>query len=160
MLGFLKNVLGGGGGDRESEGAEPVEHEGFTIVATPRKASGGWSTEGRIRKVIDGEAKEAHFIRADTSTSREAAIALSVSKARKIIDEQGARVPRPAGLKRDFTYPFPFSVRDSESPAESCSRLRGNDLVHAESAVPWTSQMHRLTTGRPRTETRGIAAIR
>ena len=94
MLGFLKNMLGGGGGDREPEGAEPVEHEDFTIVATPRKASGGWSTEGHIRKVIDGEAKEAHFIRADTSTSRDAAIALSVSKARKIIDEQGERVFR------------------------------------------------------------------
>jgi len=96
MLGFLKNVLGGGGdgGEREPEGAEPVEHEGFTIIATPRKASAGWSTEGRIRKDIDGETKEAHFIRADTSTSREAAISLSVSKARKIIDEQGERVFR------------------------------------------------------------------
>ena len=95
MLGFLKNVLGGGGGDdREPEGAEPVEHAGFTIVATPRKASGGWSTEGRIRKVVDGEEKDVHFIRADTSTSREAAVSLSVSKARKIIDEQGERVFR------------------------------------------------------------------
>ncbi|MDD9980395.1 MAG: HlyU family transcriptional regulator [Gammaproteobacteria bacterium] len=96
MLGFLKNVLGGGGGEGEPEGAEPVEHAGFTIVATPRKASGGWSTEGHIRKVIDGETKEVHFIRADTSTSREAAITLSVSKARKIIDEQGERVFRAA----------------------------------------------------------------
>ena len=96
MLGFLKNVLGGGGGDREPEGAEPVEHAGFTIVATPRKASGGWSTEGRIRKIVDGEAKEVHFIRADTSTSHEAAVTLSVSKARKIIDEQGERVFRGA----------------------------------------------------------------
>ena len=97
MLGFLKNMLGGGGADadeREPEGAEPVEHEGFTIVATPRKASGGWSTEGRIRKNADGETKEVHFIRADTSTSRDAAITLSVSKARKIIDEQGERVFR------------------------------------------------------------------
>ena len=44
MLGCLKNMLGGGSGDgseREPDGAEPVEHEGFTIVATPRKASGG-----------------------------------------------------------------------------------------------------------------------
>jgi len=96
MLGFLKNVLGGGGGDREPEpeGAEPVEHEGFTIVAATPKASGGWTSEGRIRKVIDGETQEVHFIRADTSTSRDAAIALSVSKARKIIDEQGERVFR------------------------------------------------------------------
>ena len=96
MLGFLKRALGGGGGndDREPEGAEPVEHEGFTIVAAPRKASGGWSTEGRISKAVEGEVKEVHFIRADTSTSREAAITLSVSKARKIIDEQGERVFR------------------------------------------------------------------
>ena len=94
MLGFLKKVLGGGADDREPEPADPVEHEGFIIVATPRKASGGWSTEGRIRKLIDGEEKEVHFIRADTSTSREAAIALSVNKARKIIEEQGERVFR------------------------------------------------------------------
>ncbi len=96
MLGFLKNMLGGGEGEgkREPEGAEPVEHEGFTIVAAPRKAGSGWSTEGRIRKEVDGETKEVHFIRADTSTSREAAITLSVSKARKIIDEQGERVFR------------------------------------------------------------------
>ena len=96
MLGFLKNVLGGGAGSREPEPADPVEHEGFTIVATPRKAGGGWSTEGHIRKLVDGEAKEVHFIRADTSTSRDAAITLSVGKARKIIDEQGERVFRAA----------------------------------------------------------------
>ena len=94
MLGFLKNILGGGAGGREPETADPVEHEGFTIVATPRKASGGWSTEGRIHKVVGAEEKEVHFIRADTSTSREAAITLSVGKARKIIDEQGERVFR------------------------------------------------------------------
>ena len=94
MLGFLKNMLGGGRDEREPDGAEPVEHAGFTIVATPRKASSGWSTEGRIHKVIDGETKEVHFIRADTSTSRDAAITLSVNKARKIIDEQGERVFR------------------------------------------------------------------
>ena len=94
MLGFLKGVFSGGDGDREPEAAEPVEHAGFTIVATPRKATGGWSTEGRISKVVEGEEKEVHFIRADTSTSREAAVSLSVSKARKIIDEQGERVFR------------------------------------------------------------------
>ena len=49
-----------------------------------------------IGKVVDGEAKEVHFIRADTSTSREAAISLSVSKARKIIEEQGERIFRGA----------------------------------------------------------------
>ena len=94
MLGFLKKVLGGGDAGGAPESAEPVEHEGFTIVAAPRKAGSGWSTEGHIRKVVDGEMKEVHFIRADTSPSREAAVTLAVGKARKIIDERGERVFR------------------------------------------------------------------
>ena len=94
MLGFLKNLFGGGAGARMPEPADPVEYEGFTIVATPRRAGSGWSTEGRIRKDVDGETKEVHFIRADTSPSRDAAVTLSASKARKIIDEQGERMFR------------------------------------------------------------------
>ena len=92
MLGFLKNLFGGGANPREPEPADPVEHEGFIIVAMPRRAGSGWSTEGCIRKEVDGETKEVHFIRADTSPSRDAAVALSISKARKIIDEQGKGV--------------------------------------------------------------------
>ena len=34
MLGFLKNLFGGDAGAREPEPADPVEHGGFTIVAT------------------------------------------------------------------------------------------------------------------------------
>ena len=94
MPGFLKKLFGGGAGAREPEPADPVEHEGFTIVAKPRRAGSGWSTEGLIRKDVGGEAREVHFIRADTSPSRDAAVALSVGKARKIIDEQGERVFR------------------------------------------------------------------
>ena len=94
MPGFLKKLFGGGVGDREPEPADPVEHEGFTIVAMPRRAGSGWSTEGLIRKDVGGKAREVRFIRADTSPSRDAAVALSVGKARKIIDEQGERVFR------------------------------------------------------------------
>ena len=94
MLGFLKNLFGGDAGAREPEPADPVEHGGFTIVATPRRAGSGWSTEGLIRKDGGGGTQEVHFIRADTSPSRDAAVTLSVSKARKIIDEQGERVFR------------------------------------------------------------------
>ena len=92
MLGILKSLFGGGAGGRESGSADPVEYEGFMIVAAPRRAGGGWSTEGHIRKVVDGETKEVRFIRADTSPSRDAAVTLSVSKARKIIDERGEQV--------------------------------------------------------------------
>ena len=92
MLGFVKSLFGAGALAREPAPAEPVEYEGFTIVATPRETGGGWSTEGSIRKLIDGQMQETRFIRADTSMSREIAITLSVSKARKLIDEQGERV--------------------------------------------------------------------
>ena len=88
MLGFLKKVFGGSDSS-EPESADPVEHEGFTIVPTPRKAGSGWSTEGHIRKVVGGEEKDVHFIRADTSPTRDAAVSLSVSKARKIIRRAG-----------------------------------------------------------------------
>ena len=94
MLGFLKSLFGGGAGARVPEPADPVEYEGFSIVATPRRAGSGWSTEGRIRKDIGEETKEVHFIRADTSPSRDVAVTLSTSKARKIIDEQGERMFR------------------------------------------------------------------
>ena len=95
MLGFLKGLFGGSGaGAREPEPSDPVEYEGFTIVATPRRAGSGWSTEGLIRKDAGGETKEVHFIRADTSPSRDAAVTLSVGKARKIIDERGEQVFR------------------------------------------------------------------
>ena len=94
MLGFLKNLFGGGADNREPEPADPVNHAGFTIVPTPRRTGGGWSTEGRIRKDVGGEVREVHFIRADTSPSRDAAVTLSVGKARKIIDEQGEQVFR------------------------------------------------------------------
>ena len=72
--------------------ADPIDHEGFTIVANPQKVSGGWSTQGTISKVVDGEERTETFIRADVLGSREEAIGFSVTKARKIIDEQGERL--------------------------------------------------------------------
>jgi hypothetical protein len=89
MFEFLKRLAGG---PRAPEPAEPVHYEGFEIVATPRQVPGGWSTEGLIRKQVDGEPKEVAFIRADTSMSREDAVRASQDKARKIIGERGEEV--------------------------------------------------------------------
>ena len=55
----------------------------------PRQVAGGWSTEGVISAEVDGETREAAFIRADTCMSRDDAIAAARAKARKIIDERG-----------------------------------------------------------------------
>ena len=90
MLEFLKKLIGGG--TPEPEHAEPVEHKGYSIVATPRQVAGGWSTEGIIRGRHEGEEREERFIRADTCMSRDDAVEASRAKARKIIDERGDRV--------------------------------------------------------------------
>lgn len=71
---------------------DPVDYKGFTIIATPHRGEHGWSTEGTISKEVEGETRSQHFIRADTLMSVESAVEHSVSKAKKIIDEQGERL--------------------------------------------------------------------
>ena len=78
----------------EPRAAEPVEYQGFTIVAAPRNTQGGWTTEGTISKVIDDETQLQHFIRADCLMSRDEAVQFSIAKAHTIIDEQGERLFR------------------------------------------------------------------
>ena len=74
--------------------SDPMEYEGYSVVATPRQVSGGWSTEGVISKEVDGELRQSSFIRADTCMSREDAVQMSFRKARTIIEEQGERMFR------------------------------------------------------------------
>ena len=84
-----------------------MEYDGFSITPCPRKVGGGWSTEAVIRKPVGGESaggesvdgesaggemKQHAFIRADVSTTREAAIALIISKAKTLIDQQRDRI--------------------------------------------------------------------
>lgn len=90
-LGRLFGKLFGGssGGGAPAE-AEPVEYKGFQIVAAPIDEGGQYRTAGYIRQDVDGELKQSRFIRADNHTARDAAVEHSISKARQIIDEQGA----------------------------------------------------------------------
>ncbi|WP_424948039.1 HlyU family transcriptional regulator [Candidatus Spongiihabitans sp.] len=83
---------GGGKEKRGRHSAAVVEYQGFNIQPTPNKVSGGWSTEARISKAIDGETKTHHFIRADTTASRDAAAELVVAKARVMIDQAGEQI--------------------------------------------------------------------
>ena len=43
-------------------------------------------------KEVGGEVKEHRFVRAETHSSREEAIAFSIAKAKQIVDEQGDRI--------------------------------------------------------------------
>jgi hypothetical protein len=89
ILGSLKSLFGGGSDGGEKAAADPVDYNGFSIVPAPDRKDGGWNTAGIISKTIDGEQKEHRFIRVDTHSSHDDAIAFSITKAQQIIDEQG-----------------------------------------------------------------------
>lgn len=90
IMKFLRGL--GAGGAKEPAQHEAVEYKGFRIVPTPRKVTGGWTTEGIISMGAGEETRSERFIRADMLMSEEDAVAYSVTKAKKIIDEQGERV--------------------------------------------------------------------
>ena len=71
--------------------AQTVDYQGCTIVPAPRKCANGWTTEGDIERKVDGEARSEHFIRAETHADKEQAISHSITKAKRIIDEQMAQ---------------------------------------------------------------------
>lgn len=71
-----------------------VDYNGFSIHPRPRRKNGGWTTEAVIRKHGDaadvtGAPREHIFIRADASPGKDEAVALIVSKAKMLIDQQG-----------------------------------------------------------------------
>jgi hypothetical protein len=69
---------------------DPVEYNGYRIRPTPFPRLG--QTAGIIEKEIGGEVKEHRFVRAETHSSHEEAIAFSIAKAKQIIDEQAERL--------------------------------------------------------------------
>ncbi|MBA3446237.1 MAG: hypothetical protein H0T56_01270 [Pseudaminobacter sp.] len=96
-MSFLKRLFGGGGGGKAADASPPavasqVEHQGFTISATPYKADGQYQTCGVVSKEIDGVIKEHKFIRADRFASLDDAVGVSLKKGRQIVDEQGERM--------------------------------------------------------------------
>ena len=97
-MSFFKKLFGlgatGAGGGSEPEASEAEEYKGFTIRATPFKADGQYQTCALISKEVDGVAKEHRLIRADRFAALDAAVEISVRKARQMIDEQGERLFR------------------------------------------------------------------
>lgn len=61
------------------------EYKGFAITPAPRKEGGQYRVAARIEK--DGRGHD--LVRADSMASLEDATAMSLSKARQMIDEQG-----------------------------------------------------------------------
>ena len=95
-MSFLKKLFGlGGDNAEEAPSAKPVqqiEHNGFTIAATPYKQDGQYQTCGVVSKEIDGVVKEHRFVRADRFASIEDAADISLKKGQQIVNEQGERL--------------------------------------------------------------------
>jgi hypothetical protein len=90
ILKFLgKLAAGKRRGNDTANNLEAVTYKGYTIVPTPKKGVGQWTTEGYISKDIDGVSKSEHFIRVDTHIARDEAADYSILKAKRIIDEKG-----------------------------------------------------------------------
>lgn len=64
-------------------------YEGFEIQAAPAGEAAGWRVAGVISKVVDGEERSHQFVRADTCPDADSAAAMTLRKARQLIDEQG-----------------------------------------------------------------------
>jgi hypothetical protein len=88
---LFARLFGGVAVDPEED---PVEYNGYRIRPTPFRRQGAYQTAGIIEKEVGGEVKEHRFVRAETHSSHEEAIAFSIAKAKQIIDEQGERLFR------------------------------------------------------------------
>ena len=83
--------LFGGKADTEGAPAQALaaeEYKGFLVTPTPIREGGQFRIAARIEK--DGRRHE--LIRADMMGSLDDAVALSLAKARQMIDEQGEKV--------------------------------------------------------------------
>ena len=79
--------------EASSESAVPaIEYEGYRIRPAPYRAGDQYQTAGTIEKDTPEGVKEHRFIRADTYSSKDDAIAFTISKAKQIIDQQGDRI--------------------------------------------------------------------
>lgn len=88
---FLRKLIGTKPTDAAPAEAK-VEYQGYDILPAPQQDPAGWRVHGVISRPVDGEIRHHTFTRADTCAGREDAVAITLAKARRIIDEQGERL--------------------------------------------------------------------
>lgn len=88
-MSLLSRLFGGKPkADTAAAAGETHDHKGFRITPKPIREGGQYRVAARIDK--DGRVHE--LVRADTMASLEDATAISLAKARQMIDEQGERL--------------------------------------------------------------------
>ena len=95
LMNALRNLFRGGDANGEvTPAASAVEYQGYRITPVPQRQASGWNTAGVITKTFEDGVKEHRFVRVDTHTSRDDAVAFSIVKAQQMIDQQGDRIFR------------------------------------------------------------------
>lgn len=93
MLRKLLNRLAGETRETTEAKAEVGARESyktFELRAAPIREGDVWRVAGTIAKIESGEEETQDFVRADTYASQDDAVAVSLRKARQIVDEQGS----------------------------------------------------------------------
>jgi len=88
-MSLLSRLFGMGSGVKTPPAPEPEAYKGYAIFAEPVREGSQWRVAARIEKELDGEARSHSLIRADMLGDPDAAAAESVTKAKRLIDEQG-----------------------------------------------------------------------
>ena len=89
---LFKSMFGSKSDGGSANAADPVDYNGFAIVAEPVKEGGQYRTAGTISKEVDGTLREVRFIRADNTSDYQSAVDHCVNKGKQIIDERGDAV--------------------------------------------------------------------
>jgi hypothetical protein len=92
LMSALRGLFSSGG--TAAATAAAVEYKDYRITPAPERQPSGWNTAGVIAKTFEDGVKEHRFVRVDTHSSKDDAIAFSITKAQQIIDEQGDRLFR------------------------------------------------------------------
>lgn len=95
-MGLFSNFFGRGEAKEAPAKAETAtEHEGYLIHPAPRRQGSSWLIAATITKAFPDGEKQHEFIRADTYTDRDDAVAACIRKAKQIIAEQGDNMFNP-----------------------------------------------------------------
>ncbi len=93
MMRFLRRLFSPGSGASKPPAADAsVEYHDYTITPAPEREPGGWRLAGTISKGTGSDRKVHQLVRADTSPDRDAIVAMTIAKAKRLIDEQGDRL--------------------------------------------------------------------
>ena len=85
---FLKKLLGSALSDT-SVNSSSLTYKGYRIFPAPQRVGAQFRISACIERDVDGEKLSHTLIRVDTFGEKEEAKAVSVAKAKQVIDEQG-----------------------------------------------------------------------